>query len=248
MKNILKKIHTVMKEVEYIQKDSKNKFHNYNYASELAIKTSLGKAFREHGIVFQLQTSNPVITDQKDDKGKALATMLSCEYTFYDVDSGESLSGKFASSGPGRDDKGVWAATTNAIKYILTSTFLIATGDDAESETNHPAKDTTPPPAAKAEKTPPGKTEAKAESAKAKWWKELNNFALKHNCGLPSPKDSEAVNAIANNICIHVANKAMTEEAVKDTNHKAWRWLFDTVKDIKTPETIIRLLPTAESE
>jgi hypothetical protein len=35
-------------------------------------------------------------------------------------------------SGNGRDDKGLYAALTGIIKYQLTSSFLIPTGDDAE--------------------------------------------------------------------------------------------------------------------
>jgi len=84
-------------------------------------------------VVFQLETSDAG-TDSV-----CKATLIHARYTFHDIDSGESLSGTFVSSGPARDDKGLWAATTNAIKYILTSTFLIPTGDDAESDTNHPA-------------------------------------------------------------------------------------------------------------
>ena len=143
MKNILGKIHLVMKAVPYIKKDSENSFHKYSYASELAIKTALGEAFREHGIVFQLETLGQEIVDMGKDKNNTpiLMTVVKCKYTFHDIESAECLSGEFTSSGPARDDKGLWAATTNAIKYILTSTFLIPTGDDAENDSNHPTAD-----------------------------------------------------------------------------------------------------------
>ena len=141
---ILAKIHAVMCDVEYIQKDKVNQHHGYSYASELAIKQALGAAFRKHSIVFQLETMEastlPVELGKYDKAGDVrMSTIAKCRYTFWDVASGESLSGEFMSSGPARDDKGLWAATTNAIKYILTSTFLIPTGDDAESDVNHPA-------------------------------------------------------------------------------------------------------------
>ncbi len=141
MQKILKKIHDVMQDVTYIKKDAKNQFQNYTYASELAIKSSLGESFRKHGIVFQLSTANGRIIDTGSiDKNNNPIKMIlmDCVYTFHDVESGETIQGEFVSSGPARDDKGVWAATTNAIKYILTSTFLIPTGDDAESDGNHP--------------------------------------------------------------------------------------------------------------
>jgi len=151
MKNILKKIHAVMKDVSYIQKDARNQHHNYNYASEKVIKAALHEAFVAHGIVFQLETSEYVTCP--DPK----ASLLTCQYTFYDVDSGEKMEGKFIASGPARDDKGLWAATTNAIKYILTSTFLIPTGDDAESNENHPGDGAAKPAAAPTAKPAPPK-------------------------------------------------------------------------------------------
>ena len=147
MKNILAKLHLIMLDVDYIQKDKKNDHHKYSYASELAIKRDVGAACRKHKVVPQLSTSNARVMELPADKYGNLpsATIIDCEYTFHDVDSGESLSGTFVASGPGRDDKGLWAATTNAIKYIFTSNFLIPTGDDAESDNNHPAVDTMKP-------------------------------------------------------------------------------------------------------
>ena len=148
MQEILNKLHEIMKEADYIQKDAKNKFHGYKYASELAIKTKLHELLVKHGVLFQLQSCDSrIITDlelTKDGKEQK-ATLLKCKYTFWDIDSGEKLEGDFMASGPARDDKGLWAATTNAIKYIMTSTFLIPTGDDAESDLNHPENGKTTP-------------------------------------------------------------------------------------------------------
>lgn len=143
-KNILAKMHAIMLDVPFIQKNAQNSFHGYKYANELAIKKAVGAAMREHKVVFFLSTSNVRTLDHlpnKNNKPEA-STIIDCQYTFYDCDSGESLAGTFVASGPDRDDKGLWAATTNAIKYIFTTTFLIPTGDDAESDTNHPAQDT----------------------------------------------------------------------------------------------------------
>ena len=187
-KNILAKLSRVMKSVPYLQKDAKNNFHNYKYASELTIKTALHAAFVEHGIVFQLVTGNARIEDglEPTRDGKVTkATLIDCVYWFWDVDSGESLTGNFVASGPARDDKGVWAATTNAIKYILTSTFLIPTGDDAESAENHPVPGSTTtttkpatnkPPAQKAEPTatdPPPTPEEE-------FWTEFRSLCKNH--------------------------------------------------------------------
>jgi len=171
MKQILKKLHLIMLDVNYIQKDKKNTHHGYTYASELAIKTAVGEALRKHGVIFYLETFDPVV------EPVSKATLLKCRYKFYDVESGECLPGEFISSGPSRDDKGLWAATTNAIKYIFTSTFLIPTGDDAESETNHPAPDAAPKTAKPAAKSPAKSTakstKSTAAASKAAWFKEF---------------------------------------------------------------------------
>ena len=144
-KQILKKIALVMKDVSYIQKDATNTFQRYSYASEKVIKEAFGKAFREHRIVFQLSQGTPHIIEgaNTDKSGKTTTTsvvIVPHTYTFYDVDSGESITGTFNGSGQTRDDKGVYAATTGAIKYILTSMFLIVTGDDPESRPEYADK------------------------------------------------------------------------------------------------------------
>ncbi len=184
---ILKKLHLIMNDVPYIQKDAKNQHHGYTYASELAIKTALHDAMIKHKVIFQLET----LDSRVDAASKA--TILSCRYKFWDVDSGENLEGVFQSAGPARDDKGLWAATTNAIKYILTSTFLIPTGDDAESETNHPeayGNGKTPEPQQREPEPrrsvdPAPATKTPDQLAKARFWKELVEKAGREGVELP---------------------------------------------------------------
>ncbi len=177
---ILNKLHLIMEDVPYIQKDSKNTHFNYSYASELAIKTALHASMIKHKVILQLETMNSRV------EATSKTTILSCRYKFWDVDSGENLEGLFEAAGPARDDKGVWAATTNAIKYILTSTFLIPTGDDAESDANHPA-----PPAGNGKSEPQRGVDPKPkkplleDEAKKKFWLLLQEKAKKDDVELP---------------------------------------------------------------
>lgn len=115
-----------MTDVGYIQKDKKNAHQGYTYASEKAIKESLHNALVKHGVIFQLSTSDPRVENG--------VTWINCAYAFHDVESGESVTGIFLGSGSARDEKGHYAAVTGAIKYILTSIFLIPTGDDPEND------------------------------------------------------------------------------------------------------------------
>jgi len=136
---ILQKLHDIMEEVSYIQKDAKNNHQGYTYSSERAIKEALHEALVKHGVMFQLSTANPRVEGN--------VTWIDCVYTFTDVDTGESITGTFLGSGQSRDEKGHYAAVTGAIKYILTSTFLIPTGDDPEDDENEskpPAKQVEP--------------------------------------------------------------------------------------------------------
>lgn len=132
MKQILGKLHKIMTEVDYIQKDSKNSFQKYSYASEKAIKEKLHSALVDNKVILQLSTTNARVENN--------VTCLDCIYTFHDVESGETLTGTFVGTGSARDEKGNYAAVTGAIKYILTSTFLIPTGDDPEDDKNEPPK------------------------------------------------------------------------------------------------------------
>lgn len=142
---IYKKLRAIMTDVDYIQKDKTNDFHRYKYASEQAIKEALHKALVEHKVIFTLQAQNPRIVswqavNQKGQSVELNATNVDCTYTFTDIDDGSQVSGAFVGSGSGRDDKGVYAAITGAIKYILTSTFLIPTGDDPENDDSQARK------------------------------------------------------------------------------------------------------------
>lgn len=127
MKQIASKMLAIMDDVRYIQKDAVNQHQKYNYASEKAIKQAVQDALIKHHVHFQLSVKNPSVVSEK-------VVAVECDYTFTDADSGEQIHGSFVGSGQTRDEKGVYAAITGAIKYCLTSNFLIATGDDAEAD------------------------------------------------------------------------------------------------------------------
>ncbi len=128
--HILGKLHTVMSNIDRIKKDKKNTHQNYEYASEKAIKEELHKQFVEQKILFLVSTGNPQMVGS--------SFCLDVSYRFVDVESGESFQGTLVGTGQTRDEKGNYAAITGAIKYILTSNFLIPTGDDPEKD--EPAK------------------------------------------------------------------------------------------------------------
>ena len=133
---LYQKISKVYGAVTYIQKDKRNAFHGYAYASEAAIKDRLHEAFREAGLIFL----PPVIEEVKDevreekDKKPTVATTIRVKFAIADIDTGEQIEGVLYGRGVDPLDKGIYKALTGALKYYLTTTFLIPTGDDPEAE------------------------------------------------------------------------------------------------------------------
>jgi len=125
-----------MSEIEYIQKDKKNAFHNYSYASEQVIKETVHPLLVKHKVLFLPATSHfeskEIETATKSGTRRSLLTSGSFGFIFFDVDSGESYEGSMPAAGMDEGDKGTYKAITGAIKYILTTAFLIPTGDDPE--------------------------------------------------------------------------------------------------------------------
>ncbi len=133
---LYRKLHAIMSEVDYIQKDKTNTFFNYRYASEAAIKARLHESLVKHGVLFfpvNIEIRNR--TDYTSDKGKRSSlTDVRLTYRFIDIETGESQIGTCEGTGDDGADKGTYKAITGALKYALTSTFLIETGDDPEDD------------------------------------------------------------------------------------------------------------------
>lgn len=132
----------VMRLVNYIKKDKRNTFHNYDYASDEAIKRAIHEALAEVGLVF---STSIVSVEREKGFGKTggeSLTTVTMEYFFTDPETKEGTTPQRA-CGTGCDsmDKGLYKAITGALKYALTSTFLIPTGDDPEGETKDDRKE-----------------------------------------------------------------------------------------------------------
>jgi len=129
-KNVLKKINAVFQEVESVKKDGLNKAFNYAYVSESQLKRVLQPLLKKNNLLFKID-----VVDQKVDySGKIPLTLITVKYSFIDPESGEVLEGTFCSQGSDAADKGIFKAITGAIKYILSSVFLIPTGGDPEED------------------------------------------------------------------------------------------------------------------
>jgi hypothetical protein len=132
--SIVKKMLQVMRKVGYVQKDGKNEFHGYKYASEANLIAALRPELIEAGLVLIPSVSHV----SQDEHGNTHVLML---FTLMD-DEGSTYS--FCGAGSGNDrnkngvgDKGIYKAITGATKYALMKTFLLETGDDPEVVSAH---------------------------------------------------------------------------------------------------------------
>jgi hypothetical protein len=115
-------------DVAYLEKKGWNAHFKYAFVQEAEVKRAVSEALRKHGLMIQEVGYTPV----GDCNGKAAT--ISCQVTIRAVKGdGYAL---FSGVGSGADssDKAPMKAMAAALKYALTSGFLIATGDDPEED------------------------------------------------------------------------------------------------------------------
>jgi hypothetical protein len=124
--NLYQKIHAVMNDVEYLQKDDNIQFNNTKYKaiSEEKVTSAVRASLLKHGLVIL-----PV--EQEHHREGTLST-VNTKYKIVDIDTGQYEI--LVSSGTGADtqDKGVGKAMTYSYKYLLLRTFAIPTGEDPD--------------------------------------------------------------------------------------------------------------------
>jgi len=150
LNTVYKKIHNIMTSIGIIEKDKTNDFHKYKYASEFAIKKAVHEALVSEKLILQLS--------EKSHSKESNITTVTFEYCFIDIETGDKMCGLFSGSGEDKGDKGMYKAFTGCLKYLLTTTFLIPTGDDPENDKKEDEKKEQPKAQSKAEpKTQSGK-------------------------------------------------------------------------------------------
>lgn len=129
-KTIYEKLFSIMEAIETIHKDGYNDFHKYPYATEKAIKQAVRKELINNKLLFlsQIKSTEIIMIGEKS------VTKLLLDVQFLDIENNEAINLSFEGTGEDKGDKGLYKALTGAIKYALTTTFLIPTGDDPEKE------------------------------------------------------------------------------------------------------------------
>lgn len=114
--------------LSHLSKDGYNDHHKYKYVSEAAVKRAVRDALAAEGLF--IQQVDVSASDNTTPTAAVVLVQLSvaCVATPAQAYTFEGIGGDQDKSG-----KAVMKATAAAIKYALTTAFLIPTGDDPEA-------------------------------------------------------------------------------------------------------------------
>lgn len=147
MKKVMEKIHTIMKEMGWIEKDGWNAFNKYKYVTEANLVAQFREKLIEHRLMLTLSVESHEVIPFKNANGAAkFMTTLKGQAQFYDLDSGEIFERGFVGQGEDSGDKGAYKAYTGANKYVIMKTLQLPTGDDPEADQNSSGGDSGNPP------------------------------------------------------------------------------------------------------
>ncbi len=130
-KNIHQRIHAIMEEVSYVQKEEKKVNNQYKFVSHDAVTCAVRPAMLKHGVV-----AVPSYFDISADGNR---TNCSMSMTLINIDKPDDLLIiPCAGFGQGIDpqDKGAGKAMSYAYKYALLKIFALETGDDPERQSD----------------------------------------------------------------------------------------------------------------
>ena len=128
-KNELRK---ALKEKGILKKGAKNNYDNYTYFSEAQYKELFTELFSANGL--ELKFNELDYGTFEGSEKQANGRMPKLEFSLCDCETGFYETTVITGEGIDKGDKAGYKAYTGALKYYLANTFMVATGDDAETE------------------------------------------------------------------------------------------------------------------
>lgn len=128
-KNALRK---ALKEKGILKKGATNTFDRYNYFSEAQYKELFTDLFSTYKL--ELKFDEIEYATFEGSEKQANGRMPKLEFTLFDVETGFGETTIITGEGIDKGDKAGYKAYTGALKYYLANTFMVATGDDPETE------------------------------------------------------------------------------------------------------------------
>jgi len=104
---------------------------NYNFVTGADVLDAVRAAMSAEGLCLFISMGEV--------KKEIKRTVIDFQFTFADGASGQSMSVNWVGEAIDTQDKGIAKAATSALKYCLLKTFLIATGDESDSDNDGPS-------------------------------------------------------------------------------------------------------------
>lgn len=133
---LLRKLVAAQKAIGVIEKDKRNEFHRYDYASIEAIVLGTRDHLLQHGLLVLAGQSKLSERQRQTSQGEATVTTVDLTFEIYDVDTGFSITIEWSGRGEDPADKGIAKALTDARKTFLIQQLNLARGDDTEADSS----------------------------------------------------------------------------------------------------------------
>ena len=132
--NLYQRLSAVYADLKMIERDGKNSFQNYKYASESCLMEAIRPLVAKHGIVLFFDVVEEEKVQYTTNKSRnAFMAKMSIELTFVNADSPEERHKvRCIGEASDTDDKAYYKAYTGGVKYALFKNFLVSSGEDVE--------------------------------------------------------------------------------------------------------------------
>lgn len=152
-RSLVKKLCRILKGIDHIEKNGRNKEQGYDFVRESDVKAELRKLFADENVWPSPDVEDASYVEFPTKSGGVMHfCRLKVRITFEDGDSGEMRSCRVMGEAMDSGDKASNKALTAAVKVALLQSMLIPTGDDTENDPKpepyvaKPPKPAEPPP------------------------------------------------------------------------------------------------------
>lgn len=115
-----------------LKKEGNNTFDKYKYFSEAQYKTLFTELFSQYKLELKFDELDYEMFEGSEKQ--ANGRMPKLQFRLFDIETGFYEDTTITGEGIDKDDKAGYKAYTGALKYYLANTFMVATGDDPETE------------------------------------------------------------------------------------------------------------------
>lgn len=125
-------VRKALKEKGVLQKGGTNSFDKYKYFTEAQYKELFTELFATYGLELNFNEIEYVSFDGTDKQSNGRQPKIM--FYLYDCDTGFYETTTITGEGIDKGDKAGYKAYTGALKYFLADKFMVATGDDPETD------------------------------------------------------------------------------------------------------------------